>query len=221
MDLTHKLTPSFSYGQVPPRMELVPEAGSGVDAGMRMNRLSLVEHTGTHFDAPSHFGEDQADLGSIPIDDLVLPLVVVDVRNKVREELDYAVQLTDLLAWEDRHGAIPAGSCVALHSGCDPVSAANVQAPASMPMPGFAPECAQWLALARKVKGVAVDSMTLDARGNIPAYPFHRAWLGLGGWGIEGIANLSAVPPRDALLFVGVPPVQGATGMPIRAVAIF
>jgi kynurenine formamidase len=77
------------------------------------------------------------------------------------------------------------------------------------------------LAEARSVKGIAVDSMTLDRGSNVPAYPVHQFWLRSGRWGIEGMANLAAVPPVGAVLIVGAAPVKDATGFPVRLVALF
>ncbi len=224
VDLTHKLTEAFSWGMDPPRLAMEGIDGSGKDAGMHLNRLSLVEHTGTHIDAPSHFGEGGADLADIPLQDLAVPLVVVDARERARSDGNFALSLKDLQEWEGLNGPIPLGCCVALWSGIDPLEefqrVKDSGGIADLRAPGFAPATADWLAQARKVKGVAVDSMTLDNKRQIPSYPFHRKWLRDGRWGIEGIANLNQVPATGALLIAGAAPIKGATGMPIRAIAI-
>ncbi|MBV1686236.1 hypothetical protein KRR38_00760 [Novosphingobium sp. G106] len=63
--------------------------------------------------------------------------------------------------------------------------------------------------------------MNIDSGENVPSYPFHQQWLATGGWGIEGLVNLGSVPPKGAILIVGVPPIESATGMPLRAIAMF
>ena len=81
-DLTHKLTREFNFGATPPRISMESVDGSGVAVGMKMHRLSLIEHTGTHMDAPSHFGEAYKSLGDIGVSDLITPLAVIDITAK-------------------------------------------------------------------------------------------------------------------------------------------
>lgn len=223
VDLTHKLTKAFNFGLTsPPRIALEAIDGSGKAVGMKLNRLALVEHTGTHIDAPSHFGTGGRSLGEIPVSDLVVPLVVLDFRQRRGTDRNAQVGVADIQAWERRHGRLPAGCCVALWSGFDPLRdiprVAGIRRPPENP--GFGPGVVDLLA-GRAVKGVAVDAMNIDSGNNVPAYPFHQQWLATGGWGIEGIANLGAVPAKGAVLVVGVAPIEDATGMPVRAIALF
>lgn len=222
-DLTHKLTRAFSFGQIPPRISMEAIDGSGKAVGMNLNRLSLVEHTGTHIDAPRHFSDDGASLGEMPLADLIVPLAVLDLRAKFAASHDAAVEPADIERWEAQHGPLPKGCCVVMWSGIDPMAAPKAKAgPLSQIVgPGFGPEVGRMLMERRAVKGIAVDAMSLDTGPNTPAYPFHQEWLRSGRWGIEGIANLSAVPASGGILIVGAAPVEDATGMPIRAVALF
>jgi len=221
VDLTHELTSEFNLGPGRPRISMEAIQGSGAAVGMNLNRLSLVEHTGTHIDAPRHFSNQGASLGEIPIGDLVVPLAVVDLKARAAGDSDAAVGVADILAWERRHGRLPEGCCVAVNAGFNPLAPRIPGALARRQTPGFSLEAAEMLMTARQVKGIAVDGLSLDIGANVPAYPVHQAWLRSGRWGIEGLANLDAVPPSGALLVVGAPPVKDATGMPIRALAIF
>lgn len=221
-DLTHKLTRQFNFDPANPRIAMESVDGSGVRVGMKMHRLSLIEHTGTHIDAPSHFGDTLASLGEIPVEDLVVPLAVIDISARARRNRDAQVEPADIAAWERRHGRLPDGCCVALHSGWDPfVESARNRAEQTRHSTGFGIEAARWLVGNRRVKGMAVDAMTIDSGPNVPAYPVHQFWLRSGRWGIEGMTNLTAVPPVGALLVVGAAPIAEATGMPVRAIALF
>ena len=60
--------------------------------GYNMYRWLLVEHTGTHMDAPMHFGEGVQSADEIPVEHLVVPLAVVDIRAKAQDDAD--AQLT-------------------------------------------------------------------------------------------------------------------------------
>jgi kynurenine formamidase len=80
-------------------------------------RYSASEHGGTHLDAPIHFAEGKAAVDEIPLADLFLPAVVVDVSARAQGNPDYRVQPSDLAAWERAHGRIPAGSAVLVRTG--------------------------------------------------------------------------------------------------------
>ena len=85
--------------------------------GYNMYRWHLVEHTGTHMDAPFHFGEGAQTADQIPVEHLVVPLAVVDIRAKAQDDADAQVTPDDLQAFEAAHGPIPDGACVAMLSG--------------------------------------------------------------------------------------------------------
>ena len=222
IDLTHALTSEFNWMPARPRIAMDPIIGSGLAAGMNLNRLMLVEHTGTHIDVPRHFSNDGRSLGEIPISDLVVPLAVMNLRARAKDDPDAGLTPDDVLAWEKRHGRLPAGCCVAIDSGYDPIARMREMASGGRRgSPGFSPEVSAFLLAEREVKGIALDAMSIDQGKNGPAYPVHQQWLRSGRWGIEGLTNLSAVPPSGALLIVGAAPVKDATGMPIRAIALF
>lgn len=222
VDLTHRLTREFNFDPAHPRIALEEVDGSGVKVGMKMHQIALIEHTGTHIDAPSHFGKELRSLGEIPLADLVVPLAVIDIADKASLSRNAQLEPADILAWEKRHGPLPKGCCVAMHSGWNPIAEmARNRSEGAHASTGFSPAAARMLMESRSVKGIAVDAMTIDAGPNVPAYPVHQAWLRSGRWGIEGMTNLKAVPAEGALLVVGAAPVADATGFPVRAIAMF
>jgi len=222
VDLTHRLTREFNFDPAHPRIAMESVDGSGVKAGMKMHRLSLIEHTGTHIDAPNHFGVGYKNLGDIPLSDLVVPLAVIDIAAKAAASPNAELEPADIERWERRHGRLPDGCCVAMHSGADPFAdMARTRREGRFASTGFSVDAAAMLMQHRQVKGIAVDAMTLDAGPNVPNYPVHQNWLRSGRWGIEGITNLKATPAVGALLVVGAAPIAEATGMPVRALALF
>ena len=80
-------------------------------------------------------------------------------------------------------------------------------------------EAAQMLIEAGNVKAIAVDTLSLD-HGMSPDFAVHNEWLPSGRYGIEGIANLGALPAAGATLIVGAPKVRGGTGGPARIFAM-
>ena len=51
---------------------------------------------GTHIDAPSHFGRGRQSLHEIPAERFIGPGVVIDVREKIETNPDYAVTVQDI-----------------------------------------------------------------------------------------------------------------------------
>jgi hypothetical protein len=63
---------------------------------VEFNEFFVAEHTGTHLDAPAHFGKDHWRTHQIPPSRLVAPAIVVDVTAKVSADHDYVISVQDL-----------------------------------------------------------------------------------------------------------------------------
>ena len=222
VDLTHSLGPDFPTFFGEPQLEIEPMF-TFAEHKFNMNRWHLVEHTGTHLDAPIHFSEDGASADEIDPATLVVPLAVVDVRAKAAENPDYQLSPDDISDWEAANGRLPDGCCVAMNSGwaahVGSEKFRNADADGVMHFPGFHPETAAMLLSDRSIAGIAVDTLSLDFGGS-PDFATHYAWLPAGRWGIECIAGLDEVPAAGAVLIVGSPKIAGATGGPSRVLAL-
>jgi kynurenine formamidase len=221
VDLTHTLTTTFpSPWKDALLMEQIAKLGKDK---WNIFRWHLIEHVGTHLDAPFHCTElDSAD--RIPVDQLVGPLVIVDIREKAAADPDAQLTIDDLKAWERRNGAIPAGAIVALNSGWDARVHDSrlflgMDDKGRYHLPGFSLEAARFLHEQRQVKGIATDTINLDP-ASAGDFPVHHYWLGLGKWGLENVANLGQLPPAGATIVVGAPKIAGCSGGPSRVVAL-
>ena len=87
--------------------------------------------------------------------------------------------------------------------------------------PGFHPDAAAMLIEDRSVKGIGVDTLSLDRGLASGEFPVHYAWLGSGRWGVECLAEMDNAPAAGAYIFVGGPKVAGASGGPSRIVALY
>lgn len=222
VDLTHLITEDFPTFFGTPNLEIETLFSFDPD-GFQMYRWHLVEHTGTHMDAPFHFSPDGMSADQVPLSMLIVPLVVVDIRRKAEENPDAQLTVEDLRRWERRHGRIPRDACVAMNSGwAEKVNTPefrNADENGVLHFPGFHAEAAQFLLEERRVTGIAVDTLSLDY-GPSPDFAVHFLWLPSNRWGMEAVANLNDIPPRGATLIVGAPKVIGATGGISRLIAL-
>jgi kynurenine formamidase len=174
-------------------------------------------------DAPIHFAESGDGPDTLPVGQLVVPLAVIDVAAQAADSPDYQLTPADLRRWERRYGRLPRGCCVAMNSGWGKLLGTDrftgKDAQGVLHFPGFHPEATDWLMKERRVRGMAVDTLSLDY-GASKDFKTHYAWLPSGRWGLECVANLDRVPPRGATIVVGAPKIRGATGGPARLLAL-
>src|SRR6266851_2936415 len=77
----------------------------------------MLEHYGTHMDAPAHFPPGTTTVDRIPAEKFFGLAVIVDVRDEAERNPDYQLTVKRLEAWEEKHGKIPAGAIVVLRTG--------------------------------------------------------------------------------------------------------
>src|SRR3982751_3570973 len=116
VDLTHTMSPDFPTFFGVPGIELQKQYDFKKD-GFNVNWWKLLEHAGTHLDAPIHFSEDGATADAIVAGELVVPLAVIDVRKQAEKDPDYLMGIEDVLTWEKRFKKLPNSCCVAMLSG--------------------------------------------------------------------------------------------------------
>jgi kynurenine formamidase len=223
IDLSYVLTPETPLFPVYDPVR-VADKFNLADDGFYVRSWAYDEHSGTHVDAPAHFGGD-ATVDAIPADELVLEAVVVDVAERVAADHDAVVVPDDVFAWESAHGPLP-GRCALLartgwgaRSG-DPDAYLNADTAGVLHSPGFHPDLAGFLSEERPgVRAVGLDTASLDI-GPSTDFAFHVAWLPTGRYGMENLARLDELPPRGATLFVGAPRLQAGSGAPSRILAM-
>jgi len=224
VDLTHAMSADFPTFNDKPGIEIQREFSLKKD-GYNLNWWHLSEHAGTHMDAPFHFSEHGATADALAVEQLVVPLAVVDIAYKAEQEPDYLLSRDDLGAWEMKNGRLPDNCCVALYSGwgellsTDEAKFSGRDINGTLHFPGFDPDAAEWMISERRVAGIAVDTLSLD-NGPSKEFKTHKAWLPSGRWGLENVANLHEVPASGATLVVGAPKVKNATGGLTRVLAL-
>ncbi len=191
--------------------------------GYATGAFNMHEHCGTHVDAPSHFINGKRTVDKLEPGNLVLPVVVIDVRNEVNKDPDYTLTLDKVKAWE-HGGFIPNGSAVLLSTGwgkrCNDANQyRNADSKGAMHFPGFSIEAAKYLVENHKVKALGIDTLSADV-GTSEDFLVHSYALKQDLYLIEGLINLDLLPARGSVLFCGPLKIEGGTGSPARVMAV-
>jgi kynurenine formamidase len=184
----------------------------------------MLEHYGTHLDAPIHFPPGKTTVDQIPAKQFFGPAVVLDVRAEGAKDADYQMPAKRIEEWEAKHGPISAGSIVLLRTGWasrwpDAAKYRNQDAQGKMHFPGFSAEAAKLL-IARKVSGIGCDTLSVD-HGASEDFAVHHLVLGAGLYQVENLADLRDVPEAGAFLIVAPIKLEGGSGGAVRVFAIW
>lgn len=223
VDLTHPLSADFPvYPGYAPFSAVVTSTIDGI--GSLSRQVTMEEHVGTHVDAPAHFAADGNDVSAIPADQLIAPLVVIDIADRAAEDADATVTVDDILAWESDNGDLPKGVFIAMRSGWDrrandAASFLNAGPDGVLHFPAWSPDAATFLVEEREIVGLGVDTLSMD-NATSPTFESHVILLGAGHYGVENLAGLGEVPPAGATIIVGAPRFAGGSGGPARVLAL-
>jgi len=236
VDLTQPLGPETPVIGLPPVFASSPgvtlEVISRYDEkgpAWYWNTMAMGEHTGTHFDAPVHWitGKDYPNntCDTIPPRRFIGPACVIDVTAEVDADPDFLLTPARILAWEEKHGRIPAGAWVLLRTGWSlRTGAAFLNVAEDGPhSPGFHQEASAFLAEARDVLGVGVETIGTDAgqAGRFdPPFPNHHIMHGANKFGLASLCNLDQLPPTGAVVIAAPLKIVAGSGSPLRVLAI-
>ena len=183
----------------------------------------MLEHYGTHLDAPAHFPPGKTTIDQISAKQFFGPAVVLDVQNEGATNADYRMPAAKVLEWEAKHGRVSEGAIVLLRTGWakrwpDIQRYCNLDAQGRMHFPGFSAEAAILL-LKRKVSGLGCDTMSVEY-GASQDFALHRLTLGSGLYHLENLSDLSELPESGAFLVVAPIKLEGGSGGPVRVFAL-
>jgi kynurenine formamidase len=179
----------------------------------------MLEHYGTHLDAPIHFPPGKTTVDQIAARQFFGPAVVLDVREESAKDADYQAPVSRVEQWEKEYGRILEGSIVVLRTGWaarwpDAQRYRNQDAQGKMHFPGFSAEAAKLL-ISRKVSGVGCDTMSVDF-GASEDFAVHHLVLGAGLYQIENLTDLDGLPEAGAFLVVAPIKLEGGSGGAVR-----
>jgi kynurenine formamidase len=229
VDLTHPYDGDSIYWPTSPgQFELQALHRGPTEGGYwyEANTFCTPEHGGTHLDAPIHFAEGMWSVAEVPIERLVGPAVVIDVRAKSDADPDYTLTRDDVARFEVEHGRIPSGAIVILDTGYakhwpDRRAYLGDDTPGDasrLHFPSFGAEAARWLIEERAVRALAVDTASIDP-GSSKDFPVHRIAGAANVVGLENLVNLDRLPAKGAWVVALPMKIAGGSGAPVRAVA--
>lgn len=236
VDLTHTLDPDFPVIILPPefgqcarfRMEEI-SAYDYRGPAWKWHNISMSEHTGTHFDAPSHWisGRDlpNAAVDEIDVSNFIGPVCVIDCSDGAAQDDDFELTVSVIEAWEKENGEIPAGSWVLMRTDWSKrsgVAYLNMRedGPHS---PGPTPDAIRFLIEKRDIRGFGTETVGTDAgQGShyTPPYPAHYYLHGAGKYGLQCLSGLDALPATGAILIAAPLKIKNGTGSPLRVLAL-
>ncbi|HVC00805.1 MAG TPA: cyclase family protein [Steroidobacteraceae bacterium] len=195
--------------------------------GFHVDRYCHVGQWGTHVDAPSHFHRGLKSIDQISPRDMLMPLVVLDVHEKVARDPDYMLSLADVHAWEQRYGRIPQHAFVAMRTDWSkrwPNQAAmqNSDAHGAAHYPGWSMPVLKFLFDQRHVAAIGHETTDTDRGLSVDKndYSLESYVLSTDHYQIEMLAHLDRVPDAGALVMVSFPKPAHGTGFPARVIAI-
>ncbi|MCS7010396.1 MAG: cyclase family protein [Anaerolineales bacterium] len=222
VDLSQPIHPNIPLWPGDPPVEF-EEVANFATHGYYLRRFSIGEHSATHMNASNSFVEDGQGIDAYSPESLVVPAVVIDIRDKAAANIDYALTVEDVLAWEKKYGKIPAGSLVLLYTGWqdkwdDPASFFNPDENGGLHFPGFSAEATLFLFDERKVAGMGIDTHGVDPGQDVTFFT-NVEIAKRNAIALECLGNLDQLPPKGATLVIGILRLQNGSGSPVSVMA--
>ena len=231
IDLTHSFSDQTIYWPTEEGFRLRVQAEGVTEKGYyyAANSFCAAEHGGTHIDAPIHFAQGKATVDQIPLERLIAPGIVVDIRHRTAKDRDYLVSIQDLTGWEEKNGRIPDHTIVMLRTGWGEfypdrqkylgTDRRGSGAIADLHFPGLDPAAARWLVENRRLAAIGLDTPSID-RGQSRFFESHQILSQAGMPAFENVAGLEQLPEKDFQVIALPMKIQGGSGGPLRIVAV-
>ncbi len=224
VDLSREVSENTAHWHGFPAMTAEPMFSIEKD-GFFVTQYTLVSQYGTHADAPIHFIPETRTLDAIKISEMVLPLCVINLSQKVAENPDYAVTAEDIRQWESVYGIIPEKSFVAFRSDWSKrkdEELNNEDEHGARHYPGWGVDALRYLVEERHVAAIGHETSDTDAAALSAANGFQSEpyILSQDCYQIELMVNLDLCPPTGAIIFCTFPKVKDGSGFTSRCFAL-
>lgn len=177
--------------------------------------MSMIDHVGTHADAPFHLSPDGMTVDRMPLETFYGPAICLDLSHIPAKGI---IDVKDLEAAVQTSGVpLTQGDIVLMNTGHHKRTWPDINA-WERTYPGLTYEASRWFH-DKKVKMHGIEGPSTDHPDDA-TFPAHRACRELGMTHIEGLANLEQVVNKR-FTFIAFPlKIMGGSGSPVRAVAL-
>ncbi|KTC96604.1 cyclase family protein [Legionella erythra] len=218
IDLTHTITPTSPTweGAAGVKQDVLLDYGQcTTETPFCVQQFTLAAGVGTHIDAPAHCVPKGLTVDKLPLSDLLVPCVMIDVSAKAHER--YRISPEDLDDFERQHGAIPPRSFVVFYTGWARFWSEPEKYRNNLVFPCVAKETAELL-IKRDIAGLGIDTLSPDRPDG--GYPVHQLVLGAQRYLVENVAHADRLPATGSFALILPTNIQGATGAWVRLLAL-
>jgi kynurenine formamidase len=173
---------------------------------LNSSRIAIGIHCGTHMDAPFHFVGNGRTIDQVPLQRLVGPAVLADLRKAAK---DGVIEKNDLA---DFYAELKKTRRIVINTGW---SGAWGKPNYFTDHPVLTSEAAQFL-VDSGVQLVGIDAPSVDR----PPFPAHIPLLGSDIVIVENLTNLDAIESEVFELIVLPLKISSREGSPVRAIAL-
>jgi arylformamidase len=207
VDLTHTFRNGMPVFPGLPQPSFEPIAKVEED-GFAMTRYSMLNHIGTHVDAPAHQIAGGDTLDEIGLERLVTEALTIDVSHRRPHG---PIPLAELAPHLDK---VRRDDIVLLYSD----NARNYGSDAYWTGWSYPDADAARALIERGVSAIGFDGPSADPVDST-TFDLHRIWLGAGRMILENVSNLDQLPERSQVV-VAPMRVAAANGAPARIFAL-
>lgn len=226
VDLTHPFDSDIPHFESTSPMK-VDDVATYQNEGYWTQKFQFEGQWGTHVDAPAHFIQNARTVDQISLQEMILPLVVIDIHEKVAQNPDYILRVDDILSWEDQYERIPNGAFVALRTDWskrwpDNRAMHNCDDRGVPHTPGWGLDALSYLYEDCQITASGQETIDPDAgfRAKETNWMCERYILSQNHYQIELMSNLDQCPPKGAIVFCTFPKPCNGSGFPARVFAI-
>jgi arylformamidase len=208
IDLSQSINSNIKLYPGSPNVYFLKWSKYSID-GYDSEAIFLSTHTGTHMDAPSHFIEGAESIDDIDVNRFVMKNVHLLKIFKSSNQLITAEDIINSNIDIKENDSIVFSTGWEHNYNSDNYISSN---------PGLSPQAATYLSN-KKINAVAIDSPSIDS-GIESEFPVHQILLKNNIIIIENICNLAQIDKKNFKLIAIPLKLRGASGSPVRALAI-